>query len=168
MRLIVATLAAVLTTSVLVASAPVASAGGVSPRLDRAERGLIRAINHRRAVAGLRTVRASRRLNRAADYHSSEMAYGNYFSHASRDGRPMELRVRSFTRSSAVGETLAVLGGGCRRHIGARVVRMWMASGSHRAVLMSAGFRRVGVARRGGTLSGRRACMVTADFASRR
>jgi uncharacterized protein YkwD len=49
-----------------------------------------------------------------------------------------------------------------------RVVGMWMASGSHRAILMSGGFRRVGVARRGGTLSGGRACMVTADFASQK
>lgn len=165
MRFIVATLAAVLTMSILAASAPAASAGSGSPRLDRAERGLIRAINHRRVAAGLSKVRGSRRLNRAADYHSSEMAYGNYFSHASRDGGPMERRVRAFTSSRAVGETLAMLGGRCRQRIGARVVGMWMASGSHRAILMSARFRRVGVARRGGTLSGRRACMVTADFA---
>jgi uncharacterized protein YkwD len=44
---------------------------------------------------------------------------------------------------------------------------MWMHSSSHRAILMSGRFRRVGVARRGGTLSGNRACMVTADFAGR-
>ena len=168
MRFIVAMLAAVLTTSILAASAPAASAAGGSPRLDRAERGLIRAINHRRAAAGLSRVHAARRLNRAADYHSNEMAYGNYFAHTSRDGRTMERRVRSFTSSHAVGETLAMLGGRCRRHIGARVVGMWMASSTHRAVLMSASFSRVGVARRGGRLSGRRACMVTADFASRR
>jgi uncharacterized protein YkwD len=61
-----------------------------------------------------------------------------------------------------------MLGGRCRRHIGARVVGMWMSSSSHRAVLMSASFSRVGVARRGGRLSGRGACMVTADFSSRR
>jgi uncharacterized protein YkwD len=164
MRFIVAMLAAVLMTFVAAASAPVASAGGASPRLDRAERGLIRAINHRRTAAGLGKVRASRRLNRAADYHSNEMAYGNYFAHTSRDGRPMESRVRSFTSSRAVGETLAMLGGRCRQRIGARVVGMWMASSSHRAILMSSRFRRVGVARR----AGRTACMITADFASKR
>jgi uncharacterized protein YkwD len=167
MRFIVATLVAVFTLFILAASASVAGARGGSPRLDRSERGLIRAINHQRGAVGLRPVRASRRLSRAADYHSVEMAYGNYFSHGSRDGGSMERRVRSFTSSHAVGETLAMLGGGCRRHIGRRVVGMWMHSSSHRAILMSGRFRRVGVARRGGTLSGNRACMVTADFAGR-
>jgi hypothetical protein len=61
-----------------------------------------------------------------------------------------------------------MLGGRCRRHIGGRVVGMWMRSAPHRVVLLSAGFRRVGVARRGGHVSGGRACMITADFASRR
>jgi uncharacterized protein YkwD len=164
MRFIVAMLAAVLTMSIIAASAPAASAAGGSPRLDRAERGLIRAINHRRAAAGLGRVHAARRLNRAADYHSSEMAYGNYFAHTSRDGRTMERRVRSFTSSRAVGETLAMLGGRCPRHIGSRLVGMWMASSSHRAILMSSRFSRVGVARR----PGRGSCLVTADFSARR
>ena len=164
MRFIVATLAAVSMTFILAASAPVASAGGASPRLDRAERGVIRAINHRRTAAGLRKVRAARRLNRAADYHSSEMAYGNYFAHTSRDGGTMERRLRSFIRSRDVGETLAMLGGRCPRHIGSRLVGMWMASSSHRAILMSSRFSRVGVARR----AGRSSCLVTADFSSRR
>jgi hypothetical protein len=52
--------------------------------------------------------------------------------------------------------------------MGGRVVSMWMNSGTHRAVLLSSRFKRVGVARRGGHLGGGRACMVTADFASRR
>jgi uncharacterized protein YkwD len=52
--------------------------------------------------------------------------------------------------------------------MGGKVVSMWMNSGSHRAVLLSSRFKSVGVARRGGRLHGGRACMVTADFASRR
>jgi uncharacterized protein YkwD len=164
----VASLVAVLMLCVFGALAPRASAKGGSPRLDRAERGVLRAINHQRAAAGLGKVRASARLNRAADYHSREMLYGNYFAHPSLNGSPMERRVRRFSHKRHVGETLAMLGGRCRRHMGGRVVSMWMASGSHRAVLLSSGFRRVGVARRGGHLGGGRACMVTADFASRR
>jgi uncharacterized protein YkwD len=145
-----------------------ARARGASPALDSAEHGLIRAINRQRSAAGLRTVRASARLNRAADYHSKEMLYGNYFAHPSLNGSPMGTRVRRFARSRRVGETLAMLGGPCRRHMASRVVGMWMASSSHRAVLLSGGFRTVGVARRGGRIGGGRACMVTADFASRR
>ena len=164
----VASLVAVLMLCVLGTFASPAAAKGGSPRLDRAERGLIRAINRQRAASGLGKVRASARLNRAADYHSHEMLYGNYFAHPSLNGSPMERRVRSFANRRRVGETLAMLGGRCRRHMGGRVVRMWMASGSHREVMLSARFKRVGVARRGGHLGGGRACMVTADFASRR
>jgi uncharacterized protein YkwD len=150
----------------VVAAAPAAARGG-SPRLDRGERGIIRAINHQRAAYGLGHVRASGRLNRAADFHSREMLFGNYFAHPSLNGHSMAHRVRRYRRSRRVGETLAMLGGGCRGG-GGRVVAMWMASPPHRAVLLSRGYRKVGVARRAGRLNGGRACMVTADFASRR
>jgi uncharacterized protein YkwD len=113
-------------------------------------------------------VRTGSRLGRAADYHSREMLYGNYFAHPSLNGRSMSSRVRRYSHSRRVGETLAMLSGGCRRGMAGRVVGMWMSSSTHRAVLLSAGFRRVGVARRVGRLGGRRACVVTADFASRR
>jgi uncharacterized protein YkwD len=164
----VASLVAVLMLLALGSIASSARARGASPALDSAEHGLIRAINRQRSAAGLRKVRASARLNRAADYHSKEMLYGNYFAHPSLNGSPMWTRVRRFARSRRVGETLAMLGGPCRRHMAGRVVRMWMGSSSHRAVLLSGGFKTVGVARRGGRIGGGRACMVTADFASRR
>jgi uncharacterized protein YkwD len=164
----VASLFVVLMLLAVSSSASPAEASGGSPRLDSAERGVIRAINRQRAAAGLGKVRAGARLNRAADYHSREMLYGNYFAHPSLNGSPMASRVRRYTHSRSVGETLAMLGGGCRRHMGGKVVGMWMASAPHRAVLLSARFKRIGVARRGGRISGGRACMVTADFASRR
>jgi uncharacterized protein YkwD len=163
----IAAFVAVLTLLVLGSSAAPARAGG-SPRLDRAERNVIRAINRQRAAYGLARVRPSAALDRAADRHSAEMAYGNYFAHTSRDGGSMPARVRSYDNARSVGETLAMLGGRCGGHMAGRVVSMWMHSAPHRAVLLSPAFSRIGVARRGGHLSGRRACMVTADFASRR
>jgi uncharacterized protein YkwD len=45
---------------------------------------------------------------------------------------------------------------------------MWMNSPGHRAILLSATFRRIGLAKRTGNLGGTRACVVTADFGSRR
>jgi uncharacterized protein YkwD len=161
----VASLTAALT---LLAITAAAAAAAGSPRLDRTERAVIRGINHQRAAYGLPGVRAAARLSSAADHHSREMLFGNYFAHPSLNGGSMERRVRHYAHSRRVGEALAMLSGGCRRHMAGRVVRMWMASSTHRAILLSAGFRRVGVARRGGRLGGRRACMVTADFASRR
>jgi len=167
-RIVASLLAALFCCALLAASAvPDARAGG-SARLDRAERGVVRAINRQRGRYGLRRVRIARSLNRAADYHSREMLYGNYFAHVSHDGSPMENRVRRFASSRRVGETLAMLGGRCRRHLAGRVVRMWMNSSGHRAILLSSRFRRVGVGKRSGTLGSSRACMVTADFSSRR
>jgi uncharacterized protein YkwD len=159
-----ASLAAVLTLSLIAVAAVPRGARAASPHLDRAERGVVHAINHQRARYGLGAVRVSARLNRAADFHSSEMAYGNYFAHPSLNGTPMANRVRRFAHRNHVGETLAMLGGHCGRHMGGRVVGMWMNSAQHRTVMLSGGFRRIGVARRGG----HGACMVTADFASRR
>ena len=48
-----------------------------------------------------------------------------------------------------------------------RVVRMWMSSPPHRAILLSGRYRRIGLAKRTGTLGSMRACVVTADFASK-
>jgi uncharacterized protein YkwD len=45
---------------------------------------------------------------------------------------------------------------------------MWLNSPGHRAVLLSGKYRRVGIGRRVGRLGSSRACLVTADFASRR
>jgi uncharacterized protein YkwD len=43
-----------------------------------------------------------------------------------------------------------------------------MNSPGHRAILLSSTYRRIGVGKRTGDYGGRRACMVTADFASRK
>jgi uncharacterized protein YkwD len=137
-------------------------------RLDQREKAMIRGINHERARYGLASVRASRALNRAADYHSREMLLGNYFAHSSRDGGPFDARVRRYTHPRALGETLAMLGGGCGRGSAQRVVRMWMNSPGHRAILLSSRYRRVGLAKRVGSLGSTHACVVTADFASKR
>ena len=139
------------------AAAPAAKAGG--PRLDRGERAVVRAINRARAAHGLRSLRAHRRLARAADVHTRSMLRSDYFSHGA-----FSRRVRRYVRFRRIGETIAM-----RSRCSARgFVRMWLNSPPHRAVLLARGFRRVGVGRRKGRLGSSRACLVTADFASRR
>jgi uncharacterized protein YkwD len=140
---------------------------GAQPRVDAKERAMVRAINRQRARHGVAKLRSSARLARAADYHSWEMLDADYFAHESRDGGPFDRRVRRFARHRALGETLAMLGG-CGRRSARRVVRMWMNSPGHRAILLSSTFRRVGLGKRTGRLGGSRACVVTADFASKR
>ena len=139
------------------AAAPAAEAA--SPRIDRGERSVIRAINRARSAHGLRKLRAGGRLARAADAHSRSMLRSNFLAHGA-----FSQRIRRYTRRRAVGETIAMTS----RCSASRVVRMWLNSPPHRAVLLSRTFRRVGVGRRVGRLGARRACLVTADFASRR
>jgi uncharacterized protein YkwD len=143
------------------------AAAAAKPHVDGKERAIVRAINRQRSKHGLSALRSSRRLAKAADYHSWEMLDANYFAHESRDGGPFDQRVRRFARHKALGETLAMLGG-CGRRSAGKVVRMWMNSPGHRAILLSSSYRRVGIGKRTGDLGGNRACVVTADFGSKR
>jgi uncharacterized protein YkwD len=143
-----------------------AQAGKAS--MDARERAVVRAINRQRGHHGLRGVRRNAGLARAANYHSWEMLAGDYFAHESRDGGPFDQRVRRFAQHRALGETLAMVSGGCQGRLASRVVGMWMNSPGHRAILLSSGFRLVGIGARAGWLGGSRSCVVTADFASRR
>jgi uncharacterized protein YkwD len=120
---------------------------------------VIRAINRARASHGLRRLLTGRRLARAADAHSRSMLRADFFSHGA-----FSQRVRRYVRYRSIGETIAMTS----RCSAGTVVRMWLNSPSHRAVLLSSRFRRVGVGRRLGRLGSSRACLVTADFASRR
>jgi uncharacterized protein YkwD len=154
-------------------AAAYAAAGGpaVTPaagraKLDGVERAVIRHVNAFRGRHGLPRVRPSRSLSRAADRHSRDMLARDFFAHFSSDGTSFDRRVRRYAGADAVGETLAVLPndtGGA-----AAIVRMWIASPPHRAVLLTGRFQRIGVARRRGSLGGGRRSVVTADFASTR
>jgi uncharacterized protein YkwD len=146
---------------------PITGTAAAKPSLDDKERAIVRAINRQRSKHGLGNLRSSRRLARAADFHSWEMLDANYFAHESRDGGPFDRRVRRFADHRALGETLAMLGG-CGRRAAGKVVRMWMNSPGHRAILLSGSYRRVGIGKRKGDLGGSRACVVTADFGSRK
>ena len=145
-----------------------APAGAATARLDRQEKRVIRFINSIRRAHGLPRLRVSPKLNRAANYHSWEMIVGNFFAHSSRSGTSAATRVRRYRRSRSVGETLAFVPRHQRANAAWHVVEMWMNSPGHRAVMLSPGFRRLGVARKNGSLGGgRRGGVFTADFAAR-
>ena len=135
-------------------------------RLSGSERELIRLVNEERAQYGLGRLRASGGLRRAADRHSRDMLRRDFFGHNSSDGTPFQSRVRRYASGRQFGETLAFLGQ--RRGGEATIVRMWMASPPHRAIVLGSGFRRIGIARRWGSMGGSNQAVVTADFASRR
>ena len=157
-----AVLAAALTTT----AGPAAPRAGASARLSHTERAMVRLINQVRAGNGLSRLRTSRALCRSAEAHSRDMLRRDFFDHPSSDGTPFDRRVRRYVNARSVGETLAMLG---QRHGGAAtVVRMWIESPPHRAVLLGSSFKRIGIARRWGTLGAAGEAVVTADFASGR
>lgn len=135
----------------LCAPAPAAA----SARHDRTEAAIIRALNNVRADRGLPTLAASRALARAADAHSAQMARTNRAGHGD-----YRRRVRRYASARLVGENIAWMD----RCSARRIVALWMRSSTHRRVVLSRSFRRVGVAQR----SSSRLCFVTADFATAR
>jgi uncharacterized protein YkwD len=102
----------------------------------------------------------------AASDHSGDMLRADFLSHSSSDGTPMGRRVRRYTGADWVGENV----GAVRRrgNTARRIVRMWMASPGHRAVLLSPSGRRIGVGRRAGRLGSAKRAVFTADLASHR
>jgi uncharacterized protein YkwD len=119
---------------------------------------LLAAINGTRTSHGLARVRVDVRLARVARSHSADMLRGNHFSHGS-----FSSRIRtSGARGPAFGENLAWGTGATPQWI----IGRWLASPSHRDVLLRPGFRRVGIGIVTGTFHGYGgATVVTADFA---
>jgi uncharacterized protein YkwD len=142
---------------VSIVAVPAAQAAG--PRVDHGERAVVRAINHARGQHGIKPLKTAPRLALAADVHTRNMLVRNSFSHGA-----FAQRVRRYVSFRRIGETIAW----SSRCSAGRIVRMWLNSPGHRAVLLSRGYRRVGIGRRTGQLGSTRACVVTADFGSRR
>jgi uncharacterized protein YkwD len=117
-------------------------------------------MNAVRKSHGLPGLRVDLHLVRAARGHSSDMMRRGYFAHGFVAGRA----VAAGARGPLFGEDLAWATGLTAQW----VVDRWLASPSHRAVLLRPGFRRVGIGVVYGTFIGHGgAGVVTADFAGR-
>jgi uncharacterized protein YkwD len=122
------------------------------------EDALLAEVNRVRAQHGVPSLRTDRRLARAARSHTLGMLRTNRFGHGDTEGR-----LRRFGVRGRIGENLAW---GAGTYANARaIVRMWLESPSHRANLLHAGFRRVGLGTAVGPFAGYAgAVVVTADF----
>jgi uncharacterized protein YkwD len=137
-------------------SVPAAQARG----LTGSEASLLNTMNAVRQAHGLPALRVDFHLVRAARGHSADMMRRQYFAHGSVAGRV----VAAGARGPVFGEDLAWATGITANW----VVEHWLASPSHRAILLRPGFRRVGIGYSFGTFIGRGgAGIVTADFAGR-
>jgi uncharacterized protein YkwD len=148
--------AVVLVVFALLVSVSAAQARG----LTGSEASLLNTMNAVRQAHRLPVLRVDFHLVRAARGHSADMMRRQYFAHGSVAGRA----VAAGARGPLFGEDLAWATGITANW----VVEHWLASPSHRAILLRPGFRRVGIGYAFGTFIGRGgAGVVTADFAGR-
>jgi uncharacterized protein YkwD len=172
--LLLAVLAVALSLSTVASSAG-ATAVRRTSSMQALEAGLLTQINTLRRAHGLVALRRSRQLSLAARQHSTEMATRGYFSHASADGTHFDGRIARYYPMGArkywsVGENLLWSSPDVDAAGG---LRMWLNSPEHRANLLTARWRQIGLsavhsASAPGSYGGREVTIVTADFGVRR
>jgi uncharacterized protein YkwD len=119
-------------TGLLIVVASMAFAG---PAAANSERDAIDKLNSIRQANGLPALRPSLSLHESADRYAQHMIDTDYFGHAS--------RIAVGSRFGHAGETLA-LDSGWEVQPGL-AIDQWMNSAPHRAVLLSRGFRWIGI-----------------------
>jgi uncharacterized protein YkwD len=168
-----AALALVVVVLLAPASGSATSSGAVSSSA-RMQAALLSQLNAVRSARGLVRLRLAPGLNTAAAAHSTQMARLGYFSHNSANGASFSRRVASYYslrgyRSWAVGENLVWAS---PELSAARAVKLWLASPPHRANLLDARWREIGLSAvhatsAPGVYGGNPATIVTADFGAR-
>jgi uncharacterized protein YkwD len=126
-------------------------------------------INAERAHRGLQRLHLNTRLSQAATRHSSDMVRQHYFAHTSPAGRTMVDRVRvtgylRAARSWTLGENIEW--GTIGLSSPAAALKAWMHSPGHKANILHASFRQIGigVVFGGPRVLGRPAATYTTDF----
>jgi uncharacterized protein YkwD len=173
---VVAALACLAALTVLAVAAPTADSAPSrhESSLVGLQGSVLQRLNAIRASHGLVPLRSSARLAAAAAEHSREMAADGYFQHESADGTAFFTRIAQWYSSKgygywAVGENLlwsspSVDSG--------RALSMWMHSPEHRANILNARWREIGVgavhATAGGTYGDQPVTIITTDFGVRR
>jgi uncharacterized protein YkwD len=133
--------------------------GASSLRQTAQENAFLAAMNDVRAEHNLPPLSVDLRLVQSSRAHSAELVRTNTFEHG-----PFWQRIESFgVRSGTLGETL-----GWASPVGTardRVIRMWLESPPHRAILLGHGYREVGIGISTGPFHGwPHALVVTADY----
>jgi uncharacterized protein YkwD len=129
----------VLTLAAAVAVALTMCAQARPASLTRREASVLGVMNEVRASNGLRPLRLNLRLEGAARRHSTRMLQVQSLFH----GNFVQRIRRAGVRAPRVGENLAWGSGALAS--ARSIVNMWLASPEHRANLLHAGYRKVGV-----------------------
>jgi uncharacterized protein YkwD len=107
--------------------------------LTTARRATLCLLNAQRRAHGLRPLRESPKLDRAALGHSRDMVRRHYFEHGDFVGRIRRVRYSG----SLLGENIAW--GSLQFSSPAAIVRLWMHSPPHRANILRSGYRDIGI-----------------------
>ena len=143
-------------------------------RLSSLEVDIVARINAQRRARGLGSLRVSRGLTLAAEYHSRQMGLFGFFQHASRNGAAFWRRIDRFYPSGrgywSVGENLFWESPNTS---GGSTVHEWMMSPPHRQNILTREWREVGISAvhvdaAPGVFGRRSVWIVTADFGVRR
>jgi len=133
-----------------------AAPAAAAERLDRVERQVVRSLNGVRGAYRLSPLRIRHGISNVATAHSRTMARTGVFSHGD-----WLRRVARTARTGRVGEVLAYVVRTSPRRQAGTIVRDWLNSPSHRAVILSPSFHRLGL----GRASGRGVTFFTVDVA---
>jgi uncharacterized protein YkwD len=138
--------------------AAAASCGAADRHIGgKPSKGAVRAtvclLNAERRAHGLGSLRSHGKLGRGARRHGRDMVRHRYFSHTSRNGTSVAQRIkRSGYSRRHVGENLGWGGGSGSSP--RKIVRSWMASPTHRALILNRVYRHVGIGIVRGTPAG--------------
>jgi uncharacterized protein YkwD len=127
-------------------------------------------INEERSKRGLSRLGSTASLTEAATAHSRSMVDNDFFSHSSPGGRTPRARVAAAgyfdgASSWAIGETIAWGSGGSASP--SSIVRSWLRSPGHRAILLDGRFDDAGIGIALGSPGGGGGATFTGDFGKR-
>ena len=152
---------------------PAGHAGSTSS-LVSLQSGVLVKLNQIRRSHGLVPLKLNTALSVAAHQHSAEMLADGYFAHSSADGSAFWKRIERYYpsahyRSWSVGENLLWDAGALDAN---GAVALWMASPEHRANILDATWRAIGIAAlfeadAPGAFGGNSVTLVATDFGAR-
>ena len=128
------------------------------------EQQVITLINQIRAQHNLNPLTTNTQLRNAARAHSTDMLKRSFFEHNS-PNETWDARIARYLNAPLTGENIAM--GSGTYAAPTSIVKQWMQSPPHRAIILTATFKRIGLGLASGTYQGTtNTVMATADFAS--
>ena len=128
------------------------------------EQQVITLLNQIRAQHNLTPLSANTQLRNAARAHSTDMLRRGFFDHNS-PTETWDARIARYLKAPLTGENIAWGQGSSGSAAG--IVKQWMNSPPHRAIILTAELKRVGLGLASGTFQGNPGAVIaTADFAA--